>query len=98
MPLGGTLVLHGFMSAQLLPAVLRAQEQVRDNLITREQAIEELKMALMFWAKADQSKQEVLQGNAAPLAESVQPAQTASPARDAAEPAPAAAANPQEVK
>lgn len=56
MPLGGTLVLQGVLSAQLLPMVLNAQEQIRDGRITRGEAIENLKAAVMFWAKADDSK------------------------------------------
>jgi hypothetical protein len=54
MPLGGTLVIQGVMSAQLLPMVLTAQEQVRDGKITRAEAVEQLKSAVMFWAKADE--------------------------------------------
>jgi hypothetical protein len=57
MPLGGTLVLQGVLSAQLLPAVLNAQEQIREGKITRAGAVENLKAALMFWAQADDSKQ-----------------------------------------
>ena len=56
MPLGGTLVLQGVLSAQLLPLVLNAQEQIRDGIITRAAALENLKAALMFWAKAEDSK------------------------------------------
>jgi hypothetical protein len=56
MPLGGTLVLQGVLSAQLLPAVLTAQEHIREGKITRAGAVENLKAALMFWAKADDSK------------------------------------------
>lgn len=56
MPLGGTLVLQGVLSAQLLPMVLNAQEHIRDGKITRMQAVENLKAALMFWAKTDDSK------------------------------------------
>ncbi len=54
MPLGGTLVIQGVMSAQLLPMVLTAQEQIRDGKITRLEAVEQLKSAVMFWAKADE--------------------------------------------
>lgn len=56
MPLGGTLVLQGVLSAQLLPMVLNAQEQIRDGKVSRSQAVENLKDALMFWAKTDDSK------------------------------------------
>lgn len=63
MPLGGTLVIQGVLSAQLLPTVLHIQEQIRDNKLTREGAIQTLQQALMFWAKADQSKQEELAGS-----------------------------------
>ncbi len=54
MPLGGTLVLQGVLSAQLLPMVLTAQEQIRDGKITRNEAVEQLKSAVLFWAKADE--------------------------------------------
>lgn len=54
MPLGGTLVIQGVLSAQLLPMVLTAQEQIRDGKITRNDAVETLKAAVMFWAKADE--------------------------------------------
>ncbi|MBY0549863.1 MAG: hypothetical protein K2W95_21500 [Candidatus Obscuribacterales bacterium] len=54
MPLGGTLVIQGVLSAQLLPMVLTAQEQIRDGKITRNEAVETLKAAVMFWAKADE--------------------------------------------
>lgn len=56
MPLGGTLVLQGVLSAQLLPMVLNAQEHIRDGKIDRNQAVENLKAAVMFWARADDSK------------------------------------------
>lgn len=57
MPLGGTLVLQGVLSAQLLPMVLNAQEHIRDGKVTRNQAVENLKSALMFWATAESSQQ-----------------------------------------
>lgn len=62
MPLGGTLVLQGIISAQLLPTILHAQEQIRDNKMSREQAIDSLQQALIFWARADDSKKEHLAG------------------------------------
>jgi hypothetical protein len=49
-------LLQGVLSAQLLPMVLNAQEQIRDGKLTRSGAVENLKAALMFWAKADSSK------------------------------------------
>jgi len=61
MPLGGTLVLQGVLSAQLLPTVLHVQEQIREGGMSRDDAVEDLKRALMFWARADQSKQDELQ-------------------------------------
>lgn len=61
MPLGGTLVLQGVLSAQMLPTVLHTQEQIRDGKMNREEAVQTLKTALMFWAKADQSKQDEFQ-------------------------------------
>lgn len=57
MPLGGTLVLQGVLSAQLLPMVLNAQEHIREGKVTRNQAVENLKAALMFWATAESSQQ-----------------------------------------
>ena len=57
MPLGGTLVLQGVLSAQLLPMVLNAQEHIRDGKVTRLQAVENLKSALMFWVTAESSQQ-----------------------------------------
>lgn len=56
MPLGGTLVLQGVLSAQLLPMVLNAQEKIREGKFTRQEAVENLKAALLYWAKADDSK------------------------------------------
>lgn len=56
MPLGGTLVLQGVLSAQLLPMVLNAQEQIRDGKVSRNQAVDNLKAALMFWATAEDSQ------------------------------------------
>ncbi|MBA3858953.1 MAG: hypothetical protein C0507_18770 [Cyanobacteria bacterium PR.3.49] len=53
LPLGGTLVTQGIIHASLLPTVLRAQEQIRDGVVTREAAIEELKAAMKIWAKAE---------------------------------------------
>lgn len=61
MPLGGTLVLQGVLSPMLLPTVLHTQEQIRDGNMTREEAVGQLKMALMYWAKAGESKQDELQ-------------------------------------
>jgi hypothetical protein len=56
MPLGGTLVLQGVLSAQLLPMVLNAQEHIREGKVSRTQAVENLKSALMFWATAESSQ------------------------------------------
>ncbi len=61
MPLGGTLVLQGMLSPMLLPTVLHIQERVRESKLSREEALEELKRSLMFWARAEQSKQGDLQ-------------------------------------
>jgi hypothetical protein len=61
MPLGGTLVLQGVLSPQLLPTVLQTQEQIRDGKLTRDDAIEQLKLTLMYWARAGESKQTELQ-------------------------------------
>jgi hypothetical protein len=58
MPLGGTLVLQGVLSPMLLPTVLHTQEQIRDGKMTRDDAVNELKLALMYWAKAGESKQD----------------------------------------
>jgi hypothetical protein len=52
MPLGGTLVLQGVLSAQLLPTLLHVQEKVRDDKMTRDEAVEQIKTAVMYWAKA----------------------------------------------
>jgi hypothetical protein len=73
MPLGGTLVLQGVVSAQMLPTVLHIQEQIRENKLPRDAAIDELKRALMFWARAEQSKQESLQSAQAQAASSAPP-------------------------
>lgn len=73
MPLGGTLVLQGVLSPQLLPTVLHTQEQIRDGKMTRDEAIEELQRALMFWAKAGQSKQEELQAAASAASAAAHP-------------------------
>lgn len=63
MPLGGTLVLQGVLSPQLLPTVLHIQEQIRDAKLTRDEAIDTLKQAVMFWARAvDQATKDDLQG------------------------------------
>jgi len=53
LPLGGTLVTQGIIHASLLPTVLRAQEQIRDGVLPREAAIEELKAAMKIWSKAE---------------------------------------------
>ncbi|MBA3995103.1 MAG: hypothetical protein C0469_16415 [Cyanobacteria bacterium DS2.3.42] len=53
LPLGGTLVTQGIIHASLLPTVLRAQEQIRDGVLPRDAAIEELKAAMKIWAKAE---------------------------------------------
>lgn len=53
LPLGGTLVTQGIIHASLLPTVLRAQEQIRDGVVARDAAIEELKAAMKIWAKAE---------------------------------------------
>lgn len=66
MPLGGTLVRQGVLNAQLLPAVLSAQEQIRDGKLTRADAVENLKAALLFWAKADDSETGETGSTAAP--------------------------------
>lgn len=52
MPLGGTLVLQGVLSAQLLPTLLHVQEKVRDEKMTRDEAVEQIKTAVMYWARA----------------------------------------------
>ncbi len=53
LPLGGTLVTQGIIHASLLPTVLRAQEQIRDGVLPRDAAIEELRAAMKIWAKAE---------------------------------------------
>lgn len=53
LPLGGTLVTQGIIHASLLPTVLRAQEQIRDGILPRDAAIEELKAAMKIWSKAE---------------------------------------------
>lgn len=78
MPLGGTLVLQGVLSAQLLPTILHTQEQIRDNKMSRDQAIDTLQQALMFWAKADQSKTGSLEELGRPAMPSAPQAKTAS--------------------
>jgi hypothetical protein len=90
MPLGGTLVLQGVLSPMLLPTVLHAQEQIRDGKMTREEAVGELRMALMYWAKAGESKQDELEtfpGAAKPAAKA--PVPSPAPAPQAPVPAPA---------
>jgi hypothetical protein len=62
MPLGGTLVLQGVISAQLLPTVLYIQEQIRDRKLGRDEAVSQLRTAVMFWARAEHSKADTLQG------------------------------------
>ena len=56
MPLGGTLVLQGVLSAQLLPTILHAQDEIRAGRMTRQEAVEQLKTAVMYWARAQESK------------------------------------------
>ena len=79
MPLGGTLVLQGVLSPQLLPTVLHIQEQIRDGKLTRDEAIDTLKQAVMFWARAiDQTTKDDLQGMPRPAeAATPQPAAVA---------------------
>ncbi len=55
MPLGGTLVLQGVLSASLLPTVLQVQERVRAKTISKEEAIEELKHTFLLWLRAEKS-------------------------------------------
>lgn len=55
-PLGGTLVLQGLLSAQLLPAILNTQEKLRDGKISRQEAVDEMKSAVLLWASAERSK------------------------------------------
>lgn len=53
LPLGGTLVTQGIIHASLLPTVLRAQEQIRDGIVTRDAAISELRSSMQLWARAE---------------------------------------------
>lgn len=53
LPLGGTLVTQGIIHASLLPTVLRAQEQIRDGIVTRDAAIAELRASMQLWARAE---------------------------------------------
>lgn len=55
MPLGGTLVLQGVLSASLLPTVLQVQERVRSKSINKDEAIEELKHTFLLWLRAEKS-------------------------------------------
>ncbi len=55
MPLGGTLVLQGVLSASLLPTVLQVQERVRAKSISKDEAIEELKQTFLLWLRAEKS-------------------------------------------
>jgi hypothetical protein len=60
MPLGSSLVCLGAISPSLLPLLLRTQEQIRDGLITRQQAVNEFREAYAMWTKA---KESVIQGD-----------------------------------
>jgi hypothetical protein len=96
MPLGGTLVLQGVLSPMLLPTVLHAQEQIRDGKMTRDDAVGELKMALMYWAKAGESKQAELESfpTAAPKPASAAPSAATPAAAPQTQPAPRMAPPP----
>ncbi|MBY0357229.1 MAG: hypothetical protein K2W82_04440 [Candidatus Obscuribacterales bacterium] len=51
MPLGGTLVMQGSLSSQLLPTILDAQESIRQGKLNRSQAVESLKANFEFFAR-----------------------------------------------
>jgi len=55
-PLGSTLVLQGLLSAQLLPTVLHLQDELKVGKVSREDAVENLKTAFVYWVSAEQSK------------------------------------------
>ncbi len=55
-PLGGTLVLQGILSAQLLPAILSTQDRLRSGKVSRQEAVDEMKSAVLLWASAERSK------------------------------------------
>jgi hypothetical protein len=54
-PLSGALVLHGVLSANFFPTLLRAQEHILSGERSREEALEELKSSFLVWLRADES-------------------------------------------
>lgn len=57
-PLSGALVLHGMLSANFFPTLLRAQEHILSGEKSREDAVEELKSSFLVWLRADESLKE----------------------------------------
>jgi hypothetical protein len=55
MQLGATLVSMDLLSPMLLPLLLRTQEQIREGIITRQQAAQEFKSSYAMWTKAEES-------------------------------------------
>jgi hypothetical protein len=55
MPLGTTLVTMNLLSPALLPAVLRASDQIRSGEVEREVAIAEFRSSYDMWVKAKES-------------------------------------------
>lgn len=55
MPLGSALVLQGTLSAAFFPSILSVQEQLKESILTRAEATEELKSAFLVWLKAEES-------------------------------------------
>jgi hypothetical protein len=54
-PLSGALVLHGVLSSNFFPTILRAQEQIHSGQTSREEAVDELKSSFLMWLKAEES-------------------------------------------
>jgi hypothetical protein len=62
MQLGATLISMDLLSPMLLPLLLRTQEQIREGVITRQQAAAEFKSSYAMWTKAEESFRETGSG------------------------------------
>jgi len=60
-PLASALVLQGALSAGFFPSLFHTQQQIRKGKISRDKAIDDLKVSFLMWLKAEESlKRDIL--------------------------------------
>ena len=54
-PLGSALVMEGILSPSLFPSILKIQQDIRDGVISKTDAVNQVKSTFVHWLKAEES-------------------------------------------